>query len=123
MRLIDADALIEILRNKRLELVKHPTFVRSDMEEGIDRGISCAFLAINDAPTVRPDGPRVMTLEEARNVEVVWAEDRSTREIYPCIVKNNMNDSKLYKYGVQWRCWTSRPTDEQRKAVKWDAAD
>lgn len=20
-----------------------------------------------------------------------------------------------------WRCWTSRPTDEQRKAVKWDA--
>lgn len=23
-------------------------------------------------------------------------------------------------YGKTWRCWTSRPTDEQRKAVKWD---
>lgn len=64
--------------------------------------------------------PRVMTPEEARNVEVVWVEDRSTREIYPCIVKNNMNDSKLYKYGVQWRCWTAKPTEEQRKAVKWE---
>lgn len=23
-------------------------------------------------------------------------------------------------YGKDWRCWTSRPTDEQRKAVKWN---
>lgn len=23
-------------------------------------------------------------------------------------------------YNMEWRCWTSRPTDEQRKAVKWD---
>ena len=23
-------------------------------------------------------------------------------------------------YGVTWRCWTSRPTDEEREAVKWD---
>lgn len=23
-------------------------------------------------------------------------------------------------YNVTWRCWTSRPTDEQRKAVKWE---
>ena len=24
------------------------------------------------------------------------------------------------KHSFGWRCWTSRPTDEQRKAVKWD---
>ena len=23
-------------------------------------------------------------------------------------------------YGETWRCWTSRPTDEQRKAAKWE---
>lgn len=23
-------------------------------------------------------------------------------------------------YGTIWRCWTSRPTDEQRRAVKWE---
>lgn len=64
--------------------------------------------------------PRVMTLEEANTLEVVWAEDRNTNTVFPCLVKNNMNDSKLYKYGIQWRVWSSRPTDEQRKAVKWD---
>lgn len=24
------------------------------------------------------------------------------------------------EYGKTWRCWTSRPTDEQRKEVKWE---
>lgn len=24
------------------------------------------------------------------------------------------------EYGKTWRCWTSRPTDEQRKVVKWE---
>ena len=23
-------------------------------------------------------------------------------------------------YGKTWRCWSARPTDEQRRAVKWD---
>ena len=64
--------------------------------------------------------PRVMTLEEANAVEVVWVEDRGTDTVFPCLVKNNMNDSKLYKYGIQWRVWSSRPSEEQRKAVKWD---
>lgn len=26
-------------------------------------------------------------------------------------------------YGKRWRCWTQRPTNEQRKAVRWDATD
>ena len=26
----------------------------------------------------------------------------------------------LYEYNDIWRCWTSRPTDEQREAVKWE---
>ena len=24
------------------------------------------------------------------------------------------------EYNRTWRCWSARPTDEQRKAVKWD---
>lgn len=64
--------------------------------------------------------PRVMALEECKMREVVWVEDRETLEVYPCLVKNNMNDSKIYKYGVQWRCWTSRPTDEQREREPWN---
>lgn len=23
-------------------------------------------------------------------------------------------------YNMEWRCWTARPTDEQREAVKWE---
>lgn len=39
-------------------------------------------------------------------------------------VLNNFGfSSALYKetYNITWRCWTSRPTVEQREAVKWDA--
>lgn len=30
---------------------------------------------------------------------------------------------KLDDYGKTWRCWSARPTDEQREAAKWDAAN
>jgi hypothetical protein len=81
------------------------------------------WIVLHAIALLKAQEPRVMTLEEARNVEVVWVEDRSTREIYPCIVKNNMNDSKLYKYGVQWRCWTSRPDEKRRAETPWQISD
>lgn len=52
MRLIDGDALEETLRGIRTEFVKHPTFLRSAIEEGIDRGVGAAVQAINDASTI-----------------------------------------------------------------------
>lgn len=33
---------------------------------------------------------------------------------------NGINNADLSYYGKTWRCWTSRPTDEQRKVVKWE---
>lgn len=27
---------------------------------------------------------------------------------------------KMPEYNKKWRCWTEKPTDEQRKVVKWD---
>lgn len=30
---------------------------------------------------------------------------------------------KMPEYNKKWRCWSAKPTDEQRKVVKWDAAD
>lgn len=38
-------------------------------------------------------------------------------------VLNNVGfSSALYEetYNITWRCWTQRPTDEQREAVKWE---
>lgn len=36
-----------------------------------------------------------------------------------CYGKITKHDMGLYN--KWWRCWSSRPTDEQREAVKWDA--
>lgn len=91
---------------------------------------------------------RVMSLEEAESLsDGVWTEiwSPSVREyclIYARVSKNNnfsdyenleedsgtgwIRDRDNYNKNVDsdvahgWRCWTSRPTEEQRKAVKWD---
>lgn len=78
---------------------------------------------------------RVMTLEEVRdNSEVVWLETKWSRAEL-CIVDygesdsnwlwvsygvDNSGNSAWKDYGKTWRCWTQRPTDEQREAVKWE---
>ena len=86
-----------------------------------DYGGGCEAQLLQDAiDLLKERKPRVMTLEEAQHAEVVWVEDRSTGDIYSMIVKNNLNDSNLYKYGVQWRVWSARPKDEQREAMKWN---
>ena len=37
-------------------------------------------------------------------------------------VRTYLEDWKA-SYGQKWRCWTARPTEEQREAAKWDAED
>ena len=86
--------------------------------------------------------PRVMTLEELEDAldTVVWLDIPNTENLadgYSLITAyshkngfiflespfgdNPSQDRFEYKdYGITWRCWTSRPTDEQREAVKWD---
>ena len=86
--------------------------------------------------------PRVMTLEELEDAldTVVWLDIPNTENLadgYSLIMAyshkngfilldspfcdNPSQDRFEYKdYGITWRCWTFRPTDEQRKAVKWD---
>lgn len=82
--------------------------------------------------------PRVMLLEEAPKADVCWLEWRKRgRKPVACRVFirwNNVGDKvawgyrffeeptiySIRKYGKDWRCWTSRPTDEQRKATPWE---
>lgn len=84
--------------------------------------------------------PRVMTLEEVQRAEIVYIEEFADPKdgvepiVRPCIivaVKNGFLigivdqeedltiDFFLNQYGIDWRCWTSRPTDEQREATPW----
>lgn len=51
----------------------------------------------------------------------VYSKHPDTGEFY--ILANGYRDIvKLEgdEYGKTWRCWTARPTEEQRKAAQWD---
>jgi hypothetical protein len=85
---------------------------------------------------------RVMTLEEVENAldTVVWLEEPEfenfadhyalimaySHKVGFVLVSFGFADMPVdckYKYedyGKKWRCWTQRPTDEQRKVVKWE---
>ena len=82
--------------------------------------------------------PRVLTLDELRSLDgtdhFVWLEDNGEYELYDCYAevttyRNNVElntfgrevefEPDNEEYGKTWRCWSARPTEEQRKAVKW----
>lgn len=103
------------------------------------------WLAEKALAALKEQVPRLMTLEEIKALpDYVFLEDRDishafsiktiSRPALPQLVFVNISgeecvgfrgpdgDTSLVtsRYGVEWRCWTSRPTDAQRKAVKWD---
>ena len=79
---------------------------------------------------------RVLDWNEIGTVDgAVWLEDRDENEVVPGLVMQmysavNLDikkDGKLRiasasrsDYGDRWRAWSARPTEEQRRAVKWD---
>ena len=99
-----------------------------------------AVLAMRDAlALLQAQEPRVMTLGDLRDIGSVWELDTppylwmeinpsyrwakgfwvAWREIYDMIDGLHPTyDADNYK--EIWRCWTSRPTGEQRQAVKWE---
>lgn len=76
--------------------------------------------------------PRVMTLEEALGEDECWIEGRSGACGYgDALISDDgervdfyrphcIDTLDYYAYGIVWRCWTSRPTDEQREATPWE---
>ena len=82
---------------------------------------------------LKAQDPRVMTLDEAEKADICWIERRSGI-IEACRVAVSPNQKKvtigrismspihvpLENYGRTWRCWTSRPTDEQWEATPWE---
>jgi len=89
---------------------------------------------VKQLPSVQPmHVPRVMKIGEVRN----WVHsDRTTREpifiemrsgVCAWIIDDEVREipgaenltSDLYS--KTWRCWTSRPTEEQREAIPWQS--
>lgn len=79
-----------------------------------------------------------LTLEEAENLDTCWLETRSGFYVEPCAVGvasafaegrrpvysigiGVENAPQFYdaEYGVSWRCWADKPTEEDSKAASW----
>ena len=105
-------------------------------DEGMGK-LACGKNLYSDAlALLKAQEPRVMTLEEVTEdrPDVVWFDDRHYKLTYPAFISNGevtgwmVSLSKGYYerhdhidgYGKNWRCWTSRPTDEQREAEPWN---
>ena len=103
--------------------------------------IEAFYLAVK---ALEEQEPRVLTLEELRSLNgtdhFVWLEDNGGYTLnggyalYDCYAevtayRNNVElnifgsevefEPDNEEYGKTWRCWSARPTEEQRKAVKW----
>ena len=120
---------LENLAKHAVHYVGEPPFVMS-----LDDGI-----ALHDAiDLLKAQEPRVMTLEEIEDCDsAMWIEFKSS--IYPAIYHDRhgkwlfitrksqcwLGAEKHYadNYNKTWRCWTSHPTDDLRKAAKWDVRD
>lgn len=93
------------------------------------------FIGLSEQAFFNPS-PRVMTLEEVQKAEVVWLEDRNGYLMEPVLIMlgSDMNGvvaivmTTVYgvvtmpndKYGITFRCWTGRPTKEQKEATPWE---
>lgn len=97
---------------------------------------------LNDAlDLLKAQEPRIMMLDELRQLEhtdhIIWMEANGDPESFDGYAEVTTNfvtkDIEFFvpgnevefipdnkNYGKSWRCWSSRPTDEQRGAVKWD---
>lgn len=80
--------------------------------------------------------PRVMTLEETKafgwdycyleelrlpgkEYRAVCGDYALTCITWPCTTSMRIQHGDG-NYNKTWRCWTEKPTEEQRKAVEWD---
>lgn len=79
--------------------------------------------------------PRVLTLEEVRLQTWDYCYIEAEVKPHSKMLETLCGTHRLYcttsimlekqtrgdeEYGKTWRCWTAKPTDEQRKAAKWD---
>ena len=97
-----------------------------------------AVLAMRDAiALLKEQEPRAMTLREVQKIAsirdgAIWLEagaglmpafmEFATKDITFFVAVPLTGYRQFFEndwYGKTWRCWTSRPTDEQREAVKW----
>lgn len=94
------------LRAKQRPLTEREVFARTKMLDAADRIVWMEELGSGD------DVSRFMC-------QIGWDEDEECYE-YWMIGCETCFSASPYAYGKTWRCWASRPTDEDYEAAKWE---
>lgn len=92
----------------------------------------CVVGLIEDAISLlKAQEPRVLTLDEALEADVCWLEKKGDDRVWPCEVGGGEKWVAIWRfdqettvmrrdeYGKLFRCWSARPTEEDREKVKW----
>lgn len=104
-----------------------------------DHSLTCKYVLMRDAlALMKEQEARVITLDDVCGGDECWIEYRygghgyadvyfsdtpdGTALVYRCRPAGDRRPETVWfhDYGKLWRGWTSRPTDEQRKAAAWD---
>ena len=100
---------------------------------------TCPFgetLLVDAIALLKEQEPRVMTLEDVKAFDWDYCyleEERFPGKEYravcgnyaltcitwPCVASMRIQHGDE-SYGKKWRCWSAKPTEEQRQAVKWN---
>ena len=95
--------------------------------------LRCRAKLCDDIMTLlKEQEPRVLTIEEITGDGECWFEGINGACGYAdCYMCTGSKEVELHRismkpeyvswddFGKKWRCWSYRPTDEQRKAVRW----
>ena len=103
-----------------------------------DYNSECMYALDMAIAALKAQVPRVMTLEKLQKIAsirdgAVWLEagaglmpafmEFATKDITFFVAVPFTGYRQFFEndwYGKSWRCWDKIPTDEQRKAVKWE---
>ena len=124
--MIDRETAIKILRQVDCP-VYSPDGWMIPTEE-VDEAFAMAINAL------KAQEPRVLTLEEATGDDECWFEHASGACGYAdCYLCTGAQAVEVWRtsiqhpeyltwgtYGKKWRCWSSKPTDEQRSGMPWE---
>ena len=123
---------------KKLESLRDICNAKSDMAIGNGKVAWAGYAnAVNDAlALLKEQEPRVMKLEDVKafgwdycyleeerlpgkEYRTVCGDYALTCITWPCVASMRIQYGDN-NYGKKWRCWTAKPTDKQRQAVKWE---
>ena len=105
--------------------------------DGVENNVECKQKWADDAlELLKEQEPRVMTLEEIKEGEpyrlgvgkefvtlpviCIHREDDAQKPYITFVWKCGTFSWMSEDYGKIWRCWSAKPTDEQREAVAWN---